>query len=349
MDVCRQDSASFGDYLERQIGSRRFPLHSTFEITRRCNFHCAHCYLQDVEPCRELATGEILGLLEELAAVGCLFLTLTGGEPLARPDFGEILQRATRAGFLVTLFTNAGLIDDRLADLMAANPPRRVEVSLYGADEESYREITGSGSNFAGTLSGIDRLLARGIAVSLKAVLLAPLVGQADSLRKLARGRGIPLRLDPGIDPTLAGNERPCLLRPDPGKAAAVELDDPLAHDWYSEARCGPLRTGPCGAGHNSLHIDSSGRLMRCVLLREPAIDLSRTSLAEGFRILGELPRTQLASDPACRECPERNLCSFCPGLARLDQAPGPDSYYCRVAGARARLLDAREIGRATA
>jgi radical SAM protein with 4Fe4S-binding SPASM domain len=349
MNVCKQDASGIGEYFERKLGGRRFPLQATFEITRRCNCRCVHCYLQDTQPGRELSTGEVKDVLDELAAAGCMFLTLTGGEPLTRPDFGDILRLAVRAGFLLTLFTNASLIDDRIADLLADNPPRRVEVSLYGADAATYRAITGSGANLTDSLAGIDRLLARGIEVSLKTVILAPLVGQADGLRHIARERGIPLRLDPGIDPTLLGNQRPCFLRPDPQEAAAVEMDDLDALGWFEKADREFVRAGPCGAGHNSVHIDSSGKLMRCVLLREPAIDLLQTSLAEGFRILGELPRPQLAADAACRECPERNLCSFCPGLARLTKAPGPGSYYCRVARARARLLDACDVRRRTA
>ena len=114
--------------------------------------------------------------LDEMADSGCVGLALTGGEPLIRDDFREILAHAVGKGFVVSVLTNASLVDARLADFMAAHPPRSVEVSLYGGSAEAYRSVTGSAQSFERTISGIDQLLARGLEVKLKAVLLQPLL-----------------------------------------------------------------------------------------------------------------------------------------------------------------------------
>lgn len=72
----------------------RFPLACQWEVTCRCNLHCVMCYTDCFnEPERirqELSTAELLRIMEELAQAGCLELCLTGGEPLAQPDFPNL-------------------------------------------------------------------------------------------------------------------------------------------------------------------------------------------------------------------------------------------------------------------
>lgn len=335
-------------HMARKLGAGRVPLHGTFELTWRCNFACRHCYLQGCRPGPgELGTAGVRSVLDEVARAGCLYLTLTGGEPLCRPDFEDILAHAVHLGFAVTVFTNGSRIDERAADFMAAHPPRRVEISLYGDDRESYAEVTGAGCNFDLALAGLDRLLARGVAVRLKALLLRPLVARADGMRALARRRGLSLRLDPCVDPALDGGRGPCALRPDPDEAVRVELADPDARAQLDRALDGEDRSGPCGAGYRSFHLDPSGRLMRCLMVRTPAYPAAGIGFDQAWLRIGEAGRVMLGQAPACRDCPDRNLCSMCPGLERIGEQPGPDAHTCRVARARGALLRGIREGKA--
>ena len=69
------------------------PLSVQLDLTYRCNERCVHCYL-DHEDHGEMTTAEIKHLLDEMAAAGVLFLTLSGGEIFLRKDFFEILEYA---------------------------------------------------------------------------------------------------------------------------------------------------------------------------------------------------------------------------------------------------------------
>jgi len=340
--ACLQPDALHA-HMARKLGTGRVPLHGTFELTWRCNFACRHCYLQGCRPGpAELGTAQVLSLLDQVAQAGCLYLTLTGGEPLCRPDFEDILAHAVHLGFAVTVFTNGSRIDERTADFMAAHPPRRVEISLYGDGRESYAAVTGAGCNFDRALAGLDRLLARGVAVRLKALLLRPLVARADGMRALARERGLPLRLDPCVDPALDGGRGPCALRPDPDEAVQVELADPDARALLDRALHGEDRCGPCGAGHQAFHLDPAGRLMRCLMVRTPWYPAPELGFDDAWRRLGEAGRVVLGQAPACRACPDRNLCLMCSGLERLGEQPGPGAHTCRVARARGAVLRRR-------
>jgi len=71
------------------------PLSVQLDLTYRCNERCIHCYL-DHDDQGELTTGEIRGLLDQLADAGVFFLTLSGGEILMRRDFFQILEHACK-------------------------------------------------------------------------------------------------------------------------------------------------------------------------------------------------------------------------------------------------------------
>ena len=79
-----------------EAGKRTIPLEVALELTHHCNFRCQHCYIPDFSAPDLLSTERILELLEELASMGTLYLTLTGGEMLLRRDWYEIASRARK-------------------------------------------------------------------------------------------------------------------------------------------------------------------------------------------------------------------------------------------------------------
>jgi MoaA/NifB/PqqE/SkfB family radical SAM enzyme len=121
----------FSERLHNQAATRRLPITGSVELTDRCNLQCAHCYINlsaaDCESrSRELTLGEWRNLLDQIADEGCLWLLLTGGEPLIRPDFLEIYDHAKQRGLLLTVFTNGTLLTPR-----ARRSPGRVAAVCY--------------------------------------------------------------------------------------------------------------------------------------------------------------------------------------------------------------------------
>ena len=89
------DMDEWGVLMTTPLDGGRYPLSATLELTNRCNFNCVHCYINQpandqVAKQRELTTDQVKKIIDDMAEVGVLFLTLTGGEPLLRPDFAEI-------------------------------------------------------------------------------------------------------------------------------------------------------------------------------------------------------------------------------------------------------------------
>ena len=137
---------------------QRLPYSVLFELTARCNMNCVHCYLQNVHDTKELSYDKIIEIIDILYEKGIVFLTFTGGEILLRKDFVDIYLYAKKKGFLVELFTNGYLFDDKIIDALAEYPPLLVDISLYGASENTYRKVTGLQNAFARVIQNCKKL-----------------------------------------------------------------------------------------------------------------------------------------------------------------------------------------------
>jgi radical SAM protein with 4Fe4S-binding SPASM domain len=141
------------------------------QITERCNLHCAHCFVSatregiDMEPDRIEAE-----LLPRLAAARVRRVTLTGGEPFAHPSVIEIVKMARRQGMMVTICSNATLIDSEMITTLG-QIGAKVNVSLDGFSAQGHGKFRGDPDSFAQTTETMRRLGEKGV---LKGVLVTP-------------------------------------------------------------------------------------------------------------------------------------------------------------------------------
>ena len=129
-----------------------------FELTPKCNFNCVHCYLHDNHASNELSFDEIVQIIDILYEKEVLFITFTGGDIFTRKDFVDIYLYAKRKGFIVELYTNGALISDQVINVFSEYPPLVVDISLYGACEETYRKVTGVRGAFDKVIANIKKL-----------------------------------------------------------------------------------------------------------------------------------------------------------------------------------------------
>ena len=147
-------------------------------VTDRCDLRCAYCMPERME---FLPRSEVLSLdeLDTLATafirLGISKLRLTGGEPLVRKGFVELvagLSRHLGKGLDELVITTNGT---RLADhatALARHGVRRVNVSIDSLNPESYARIT-RGGDISRVIAGVDAAIDAGIAVKINTVALA--------------------------------------------------------------------------------------------------------------------------------------------------------------------------------
>ena len=164
------------EYLYRKATSAGTPLSGTFELTPVCSMDCKMCYIrlsrQDQEKIAPLSGAERwLQLAQKAKDAGMLYLLLTGGEPFSHPQFRQILEGLHQMGLLISINSNGTMIDEDTVAWLKNCPPVRINISLYGASDETYGQLCGNPKGFTQTTKAIRLLTEAGITVKLNCSL----------------------------------------------------------------------------------------------------------------------------------------------------------------------------------
>jgi radical SAM protein with 4Fe4S-binding SPASM domain len=345
------------DGLIARTVARHLPFNVHFDITYRCNERCVHCYL-DHEDHGEMTTGEIRGVLDQLAAAGTLFLTFSGGEIFLRRDFFELLAYARRLHFDISLKSNALLVDAPKAARLRELGVRRIQVSIYSAEPEVHDAITKVRGSLARSLEAIRFLQAQGLQVKIACPLMKQNLTAYRSVQKLAEELGVPYILDLTITPRMDGDLALLSLR-NPGQDLLPIMQDPAlnprlqggtgpAHGTTGSAMSSGLESDayfdiPCSAGHNSCYISPYGDVYPCVQMPLAAGNVRRQPFEAIWYGSPEMRRVRDVRESQlrlCSTCSIRKYCERCPGLAQMEGGDMLGAYEraCELAELNARL-----------
>lgn len=162
------------------------PVRVYFEITRRCNLKCTHCFVSaSPDGWYGLQTDELFALLDELHRFRVLDIRFTGGEPTAREDWYDILDYAKQLGFAVSLNTNAVYRDvEQTVERFRKLDLNQITVSIDGL-EDAHNATRGSGS-FRKTLHALGQMSADGLRLRINTVITRRNVKDVPKLVELA-------------------------------------------------------------------------------------------------------------------------------------------------------------------
>jgi len=302
---------------------------------------------------RELSYEEHCRILDEIVEAGCFWLLYTGGEIFARRDFIAIYKHAKLQGLLITLFTNAVLINEKIADSLAEYPPLSIEISLYGHTKNTYEKITGTPGSFQRCLRGIRLLMERGMDVKLKTVTMTLNKYEIWEMKRFVEeDLGLEFRYDAMISPRLDGSQDPLTLRLTPEEVVDLDLQDPerLA-EWnrfcerYIAPSSDPSHSDDlyqCGGGIGSFAIDPSGNLSVCGMSTRDTYDLKQGSFRHGWEnFLSRVRQKKITRQTRCFACEIKSMCGMCPANGELENKDPeePVDFLCRVAHLRAHAL----------
>ena len=353
-----QTYADFSRVVHSEVNALRIPVNGTIEVTNRCPLECAHCYnnlpMNDAGARRrELSTEEHKRVLDELAELGCLWILYSGGEIFARADFLEIYRYAKEKGFIITLFTNGTLITERVADILAENPPFAIEITLYGRTKATYESLTGIPGSFEKCLRGIRLLLDRKLPLKLKTVALTINKHEIQAMKRFAEELGCEFKFDPMISPRIDCSSSPLAVRLTPQDIVALDLEDPKrVAEWRRLATDFAPPVVPegempqvydCGGGVNSFAIDPYGDLSICVLSHYDRYNVRDGSVREGWeKFLYRVRDKRVSRISKCTNCQLRSLCGSCAANGELENGDpeAPVDFLCRTAHLRAEVFE---------
>jgi len=164
-----------------------------WNITRRCNLKCVHCYAhaKNIPFDNELSTTEGKILIDDLAEFGVPVILFSGGEPLVRKDLPELADYAVKKGMRAVISTNGTLITPQTARTLKDIGLSYVGISLDGMEEinDRFRGVKGA---FKSALEGIENCKKAGIKVGLRFTINKSNAGQIPEIFKLLEEMDIP-------------------------------------------------------------------------------------------------------------------------------------------------------------
>lgn len=241
---------------------------ATIMLTKRCNLYCKHCIvsagtLKDKE---FFSTEQILSIIDKLGKCGLKNITLTGGEPLVRKDFKEIVSYIKEKWDMrIDLMTNGTLITEELAAFLAKNI-YSINISVDGANEESCSVIRGKGT-FGKVIKAINNLHA----VGFENITLSIVETQANLM---CMDKFLELCSELKVKPLRRIFEESG--RAEQYKEILSKLPDRECKNCspnlsYEELRR-MTRGRTCRAGYNTLSIDDRGNISPCQVFLNPEL-----------------------------------------------------------------------------
>ncbi len=169
------------------------PFLVSWNLTKRCNLKCVHCYLDaaEIEGASDIETKSALKIVDEIASLNpSAMVIMTGGEPLLRPDLPEIASYASSKGLSVVIGTNGTLLTPSAIESLIKSKVAGVGVSLDSAAPEVHDRFRGVDGAWLSTIKGIDSLKESGLPFQLHLTVTKENRGALSDVIRLAGEKG---------------------------------------------------------------------------------------------------------------------------------------------------------------
>jgi len=156
------------------MGCIGFPNHPVYEITERCNLRCVHCHTNGGGDGRdELSTREAKDLIDGIAEIPEFrMIVFSGGEPLIREDFFDLLHYSKSKGLYNIIASNGTLIDDNIAKELKKAGVTGVAISLDSTEPKIHNKIRRNSKAFELAMRGIEAVKKAGMLLQLNATVM---------------------------------------------------------------------------------------------------------------------------------------------------------------------------------
>jgi MoaA/NifB/PqqE/SkfB family radical SAM enzyme len=333
----------------------KIPLEGGLDLTYRCNNNCRHCWLWipvgSPKKNRELTLEEIKSVIEEARGMGCCKWAISGGEPMLRPDFPEIIDYITRRAVSYSLNTNGTLISHKIAQLLRRKG--NSVVALYGATSDVHDHITRKPGSFQATMQGFAYLKEAGADFIVQIIPMKDnyhqfrdMVNLAESLSHSYKIGSPWLYLSADGDPER--NREILRQRLEPRDVIELDKPDPSYEEWMEkeegDGEC-HIRDdnrffSVCTGSRHKFHIDPYGQMTFCSFIQDSFLryDLRKGNFKECWEVfIPSLPdkvRSNREYMENCGSCEQRKDCRWCPAYGYLEhrRLSAKVEYLCTIA-----------------
>ncbi len=161
-------------------GNSSVPGHSStpssvdISITGKCNLECRYCFFSnEMVSLSDMSTEKWKSIIQKLGEAKVMRITITGGEPFARPDIFEIIDSIIENRMRYTLLTNGTLINEETIEAFKVGKRRlrldSIQISIDGSCAEVHNKSRPDSFNRA--VAGLRLLKKEGFPVTVRATI----------------------------------------------------------------------------------------------------------------------------------------------------------------------------------
>lgn len=350
--------------LTHKASLNHIPLSGAFELLPLCNMDCHMCYIRLTQTEVNKNGGikscdEWLSIAEQMKKKGTLFILLTGGEPLLYSQFKEVYTGLRKMGIIVTINTNGTLIDEDMADFLAKDKPRRVNVTLYGASNKTYERLCNNKKGYDETIKGIKLLKERNIDVKINLTIVEENMNDVPRMLEIADELEVPVSPNTYMYPRTRDGKNPFKYESRISPKQVAEIDYYIEHNTQDKETLKKQRAQHiyayeyeknnqppdfipmlCRAGKSSFWIDWQGNMNPCVFLDNISIDVFKYGFEKSWNyIVEESKKIYLPS--SCSTCDNRGVCQVCAAsvYCETESFKKRPSYLCSLTEEKIRML----------
>ena len=314
----------------------KIPISATIELTPFCNFNCVMCYVrlnseQAAKQGELLSKEKLLKIAHEAKEMGTLYLTLTGGEPLSRPDFWDIYKELNQMGFLISILSNGSLIDeDAIKKFREYGMPYSVKLSLYGASDETYKKVCKSGNGFTKIEKSVKLLKENQVPLSLSATIVRENADDLREMYEIAKKWGVRFYHTISVVKSARGSDNTA-------ETSRFAFDEFARHLSLQQLEMHKFKypESPfswCSSYCNSFWLTWNGHLQLCAFMNGPYTSID-DGLEKAWNELNE--KLEVLKNPReCESCKYSEFCQRCPGMlcAESGNAEKVSDSVCNIA-----------------
>lgn len=360
---------SYNEFLFRKADVHKIPLMGTFELTPSCNMNCEMCYIrQNGEQIKEKGGLKSLQFWEKVfdQAIenGMLFCLLTGGEIFTYPYFQELYEKICNKGIHIVLNTNGTMLNRELVSWLAKHPPRRLNISLYGNSEETYKKLCHYPEGFQRVIQTFELLNEFHIPFRVHGVLVPENIKDYEGMKQICNRFRAPLELSYYMFPPLR-KETECDIKSrfSPEEMAKVAFHyrkdqcggDGARWNEFVIGKCESMRHPEqrkyygvnkitCRSGSSVFWVNWKGEVSGCGMDDECNYDLETVNFQEAWnQIVQYADRVPLSEE--CAVCCYREICPVCAAAAYCEtgKMDGTPEYLCQFSQQFGKMLREEE------
>lgn len=337
--------------LVAKASMAHIPIGGTFELSPLCNMNCDMCFIrlnqEEMSHIGRLKTAdEWLDIARQMKKAGTLFVLLTGGEPFLYPEFIKLYKGLKDLGMIITINTNGTLVTEEIAEVLGQDKPRRVNITLYGASNETYHNLCHNPQGFDQTIRGIELLLKHHIDIKLNGSIVPENAHEVQQLQDIADHYNLYMKMDTYMYPSsrerLHDFNQNARLTAKKAAHKSIEIKQrQYSREVFKEYRESILekchQNTPsqetclnCRAGLSAFWMTWYGSMTPCIFMKHPSIDVFKEGFDQSWQYIVEKTK-EIHLPQDCLTCTKREVCQVC-GASALCETGSHDKkpeYMC--------------------